>query len=490
MSNLSQSHRILFLNTLAFAVCFACWTLNGVLVTFLTDQKIFDWSVVQIGWLLGIPVLTGSLMRLPMGILTDKFGGRIVYSSLLILTSIPLFLLPFAVNFWMFAFLSFLFGMAGTSFAVGVAYTSLWYPKEWQGRALGIFGIGTAGASITPFIAPSLLKYFSESDPVNGWKYLPVIYGAALLIMGIVFILFSKTKKIDAKPKSVSELLRPLKEVRVWRFGIYYFLLFGSFVSFSQWLLPNFMNVYHTTLILGGLFTTCFSLPAGVIRAFGGFLSDKFGARKVMYWVLSCSAVLSFLLLFPKMNVTTSGSGLMAGSAGTVTAVSPSKVVIGEKEYPIIQKNPNAAYSRFFPSKTTWQEVVVAENQKIQKKELIAEGITQIHFEANMWVYLVLVILIGACWGIGSAAVYKHIPEYFPDQVGVIGGMVGMIGGLGGFIGPIVFGYLLSFTGFWTSSWLFIFVLSIICLIWMHRVIVKMTREKLPEFAQDIDRKE
>ncbi len=490
MSNLSQSHRILFLNTLAFAVCFACWTLNGVLVTFLVDQEIFDWNVVQIGWLLGIPILTGSLMRLPMGILTDKYGGRVVYSALLILASIPLFLLPFAANFWMFALLSFMFGMVGTSFAVGVAYTSLWYPKEWQGRALGIFGMGTAGASITPFIAPSMLKYFSASDPVNGWKYLPVIYGVVLLTMGIVFILFSKTKKIEAKAKTVKELLQPLKEVRVWRFGTYYFLLFGSFVSFSQWLLPNFMNVYHTTLILGGLFTTCFSLPAGIIRAFGGFLSDKFGARKVMYWVLSTSVVLSFLLLFPKMNITTSGSGLMAAKAGTVTQVSPSKIVIGEKEYLVTSKDVNAEHNPFFPSKKTWQEVVVAENQKVQKKELIADGITQIHFEANMWVYLVLVILIGTCWGIGSAAVYKHIPEYFPNQVGVIGGMVGMIGGLGGFIGPIVFGYLLAFTGFWTSSWLFIFVLSIICLIWMHRVIVKVTKEKLPEFAQDMDRKD
>ena len=490
MSNLSQSHRILFLNTLAFAVCFACWTLNGVLVTFLVDQEIFNWTVVQIGWLLGIPVLTGSLMRLPMGILTDKYGGRIVYSTLLILASVPLFLLPFAVNFWMFALLSFMFGMVGTSFAVGVAYTSLWYPKEWQGRALGIFGMGTAGASITPFIAPSMLKYFSESDPVNGWKYLPVIYGGVLLTMGIIFILFSKTKKIEAKAKTVKELLQPLREVRVWRFGTYYFLLFGSFVSFSQWLLPNFMNVYHTTLILGGLFTTCFSLPAGVIRAFGGFLSDKFGARKVMYWVLSTSVVLSFLLLFPKMNITTSGNGLMAAKAGTVTQVSPSKIVIGEREYLVTPKDVKAEHNPFFPSKKTWQEVVVAENQKVQKKELIADGITQIHFEANMWIYLVLVILIGACWGIGSAAVYKHIPEYFPNQVGVIGGMVGMIGGLGGFIGPIVFGYLLAFTGFWTSSWLFIFALSITCLIWMHRVIVKMTREKLPEFAQDMDRKE
>lgn len=490
MSNLSQSHRILFLNTLSFSVCFACWTLNGVLVTFVVDQGIFDWSVVQIGWLLGIPILTGSLMRLPMGILTDKFGGKVVYSTLLLLASIPLFLLPYATNFWMFAFLSFMFGMVGTSFAVGVAYTSLWYPKEWQGRALGIFGMGSAGASFTPLLAPIMLRYFSASDPINGWKYLPVIYGAALLIMGFIFIIFSKTKKIEAKSKSIKELLKPLREERVWRFGIYYFLLFGSFVSFSQWLLPNFMNVYQTTLILGGLFTTCFSLPAGIIRAFGGFLSDKFGARKVMYWVLGSSVILSFLLLFPKMDITTSGNGLMASKGGTVTQVSNTKVVVGEKEYNVRPKDASINHSKFFPSKTTWQEVVVEQNQEIKKKDLIATGITQIHFEANMWVYLILVILIGACWGIGSAAVYKHIPEYFPNQVGVIGGMVGMIGGLGGFIGPIVFGYLLSFTGFWTSSWLFIFALSLVCLIWMHHVITKMTKEKLPEIAQDMDRKD
>lgn len=489
MSDLGKSHRILFLNTLAFTICFACWTLNGVLVTFLVDQEIFKWSVVQIGWLLGIPILTGSLMRLPMGLLTDKYGGRNVFSALLILASIPLFLLSLASNFWMFALLSFMFGMVGTSFAVGVAYTSLWYPKEWQGRALGIFGMGTAGASITPFLAPSMLTYFSRLDPVNGWKYLPVIYGSVLLFMGIIFIIFSKTKKVESKPKTVKELMQPLKEVRVWRFGAYYFLLFGSFVSFSQWLLPNFMNVYQTTLILGGLFTTFFSLPAGIIRAFGGYLSDKFGARRVMYWVLTSSVVLSFLLLFPKMNITTSGNGLMAGNAGTVTQVSPSKVVVGEREYVVNPKDPNAKPDPFFPSKKTWQEVVVAENQQVQKKELLANGITQIHFEANMWVYLILVILIGACWGIGSAAVYKHIPEYFPNQVGVIGGMVGMIGGLGGFIGPIVFGYLLAFTGFWTSSWLFIFILSCVCLIWMSRVISKMTKEKLPEFAQDMDRR-
>ncbi|PTT06962.1 MFS transporter, partial [Flavobacterium sp. HMWF030] len=94
---------------------------------------------------------------------------------------------------------------------------------------------------------------------------------------------------------------------------------------------------------------------------------------------------------------------------------------------------------------------------------------------------------IGISWGIGKAAVYKHIPEYFPNEVGVVGGMVGLIGGLGGFFGPIIFGYLLNYTGLWTSSWIFIFVVSILCMLWMHRTIINANRTKLPNFTRDIE---
>jgi NNP family nitrate/nitrite transporter-like MFS transporter len=487
-NSLSQSHKILFLNTLAFTVCFACWTLNGVLVTFLVDNGIFHWSVVQVGWLLGIPILTGSIMRLPIGILTDKFGGKYVFSLLLLLSSIPLFLLPFADSFFMFALLSFFFGMVGTSFAVGIGYTSIWYPKEWQGRALGIFGMGNAGASITTFLAPSLLNHFSIEDPQNGWKILPVIYAVALVVIGIAFLIFATNKKLENNTKSVSQMLQSLKSARVWRFGAYYFLVFGCFVAYSQWLLPNFMNVYQTSLVMGGLFATLFSLPSGVIRAFGGYLSDKFGARKVMYWVLSSSVVLSALLMIPKMEITTTGPGVLATKKGTITAVSNDKIKIGETDFAVAQKKETENEDAIFPTKTSWQQVVVAQNQTVKKKELLAKGITVIKFDANMWVFLVLVILIGISWGIGKAAVYKHIPEYFPTEVGVVGGMVGMIGGLGGFFGPIIFGYLLTATGIWSSSWIFILVFSAICLIWMHYTITKIMNEKQPILAKVIDR--
>jgi len=488
-NSLSQSHKILFLNTLAFTICFACWTLNGVLVTFLVDNGIFKWSVVQVGWLLGIPILTGSIMRLPIGILTDKFGGKYVFSILLLLCSIPLFLLPLADSFFMFALLSFLFGMVGTSFAVGIGYTSIWYPKEWQGRALGIFGIGNAGAAITTFLAPSLLNHFSIDDPQNGWKLLPVIYGFALVVIGIFFLIFAKNKKIENHTKTVSQMLQSLKSVRVWRFGAYYFLVFGCFVAYSQWLLPNFMNVYQTSLVMGGLFATMFSLPSGVIRAFGGYLSDKFGARKVMYWVLGSSVILSALLMIPKMDITTTGPGVLATKKGTITMVSDSNVKIGNTDFAIAQKTIQPLQSSIFPVRTSWQQVVVRQNQDVKKKELVAKGITHIRFDANMWVYLVLVILIGISWGIGKAAVYKHIPEYFPSEVGVVGGMVGMIGGLGGFFGPIIFSYLLTATGIWSSSWIFILLFSAICLIWMHYTVTKIMNEKQPTLSREMERK-
>lgn len=474
--NLSASHRTLALSTLAFTVCFACWTLNGVLVTYLVDNGIFDWDIVKVGWLLGIPILTGSLFRLPIGIMTDKYGGKYVYSFLLILCSIPLFLIPFATSFYMFAILSFLFGFVGTSFAVGIAFTSVWYPKNWQGRALGIFGMGNAGAAITTFLAPSLLEYFSKADPVNGWKNLPILYGVALLIMGIVFLIFTKNKKPESSTKTVSEMLSTLKITRVWRFGAYYMLVFGFFVAYSQWLLPNFMNVYSTTLVMGGMFATMFSLPSGVIRAFGGFLSDKFGARKVMYWVLGSSVVLSALLSIPKMEIKTDGPGILSPKKGEVTFVSDSKVMVGKKEIPVKKfKEIKSSNDEIFPSMNSWQEVVVKQNQKVKKKELLVKGYSLIQFDANMWIYLVLVILIGISWGIGKAAVYKHIPDYFPNSVGVVGGMVGLLGGLGGFLGPIVFGYLLNFFGLWSSSWIFIFLFSVFCYVWMHRTVQKLS---------------
>lgn len=489
-----KSHRILFLNTLAFTVCFAVWMLNGVLVTFLVDNGVFDWGPVEIGWLLGIPVLTGALFRLPAGILTDKFGGRWVFGLLLLLCAVPMFLLSKVNGFTAYALCSFGFGLTGISFAIGIAFTSYWYPKKWQGTALGIFGAGNAGAALTTLFAPTLLNNLTDNGAnMEGWRTLPVIYAIVLVVMGVVFILFTTNKKPEhGQEKTILQRLKPLRNIRVWRFGLYYFLVFGMFVAFSQWLVPYFVNVYYLPLVTAGIFAALFSFPSGVIRALGGWLSDKFGARKVMYWVLGSSVIICLLISIPRMEILSPGKGVMAKSSGEITFVSDELVKIGEQDYPLQVKKTAVKASEdrllVFPIKDTWQEPIVEVGQTVKKKELLAKGITRIYFQANVWIFALLAILIGSIWGIGKAAVYKHIPNYFPDEVGVVGGMVGLLGGLGGFFGPVIFGYALEWTGLWTSCWMFMFILSGICLIWMHRVIQRMMRDASPHLKNQFEK--
>jgi NNP family nitrate/nitrite transporter-like MFS transporter len=477
----AKSHKALFLNTTAFTVCFAVWMLNGVLVTFLASNQVFEWGPVEIGWLMGIPVLTGSIFRLPAGILTDKYGGKPVFGALFLICAVPMYLLSYADSFLDFALCSFGFGLSGVSFAIGIAYTSVWYPKKNQGTALGIFGAGNAGAALTLVFAPTLLNTLTDNGAnIENWRQLPVYYAALLAVMGVLFFIFAENKKPAAHGNSMTVMLQPLKDLRVWRFGMYYFLVFGCFVAFSQWLVPYFVNVYYLPLVTAGFLAALFSFPSGVIRAAGGWMSDKWGARVVMYWVLGLSVLISFMLVIPKMEVYSKGEGIVAQRAGVVTEVTDTRIVLGDQVYQLRQSEKEFEdlddSIMVLPTKDTWQEAVVEVGQKVERRELLAKGITKIYFQANVWIFAGLVIVMGSVWGIGKAAVYKHIPDYFPEQVGVVGGMVGVLGGLGGFFCPIIFGYLLDWTGLWTSAWMFMFVLSTICFLWMHRTVMKMSR--------------
>lgn len=487
-----QSHRVLFLNTFAFTVCFAAWMLNGVLVTFLSSNQVFPWGPVEIGWLLGIPVLAGSIFRLPAGMLTDKYGGKPVFGSLLLLCAVPMYLLSWADSFLEFALCSFGFGLVGVSFSIGIAFSSVWYPKRMQGTALGIFGAGNAGAALTTLFAPKLLNIFTHNGvDIEGWRALPQCYAAMLFATGVMFLIFSINKKPLSSTKSWKQMLQPLGNIRVWRFGLYYFLVFGCFVGFSQWLVPYFVSAYYLPLVTAGILASCFSFPSGVIRALGGWISDQWGARKVMYWVLGSSTLISLLLIVPKMEIYSPGQGVMATRPGLVTAVDAHSITIGDKRYALIEKKIRREdfddQLLIFPSKEVWQEPVVKAGDKVERKQLLAKGITRIYFQANVWIFTLLVFILGIIWGIGKAAVYRHIPDYFPEEVGVVGGMVGVLGGLGGFFCPIIFGYLLESTGLWTSCWMFIFLLSLICLWWMHAVITRMMKMKHPDSVRIIE---
>ncbi len=487
----AQSHKTLALNTLAFTVCFAAWMLNGVLVTFLAANQVFDWGPVEIGWLMGLPVLTGAIFRLPAGILTDKYGGKPVYGTLLLLCAVPMYLLSYSDSFIWYALCSAGFGLAGVSFSIGIAFSSVWYPKKNQGFALGIFGAGNAGAALTTLFAPTVLNNITDNGAnVDAWRQLPVFYAAILAGMGVLFFLTTTNKKPAVQVETMREMLEPLKDVRVWRFGLYYFLVFGCFVAFSQWLVPYFLNVYTVSLVTAGLLASAFSLPSGVIRALGGWMSDVMGARAVMYWVLGLSVAISFMLVIPKMEIYSPGQGILAVRAGTVTEVSESLVVVDGKRYQLEAQDRSFEgldeKVLVFPTKMTWQEPAVEVGQVVQRRELVAKGVTKIYFQANVWIFAFFVVVLGSVWGIGKAAVYKHIPDYYPEQVGVVGGMVGVIGGLGGFVCPIIFGYLLEGTGLWTSCWMFMWVISVICLFWMHNVIQHMEQKERPEEQRHI----
>lgn len=492
---------ILTLNTFAFTICFACWMMNGVLITFLVDNGIYKWDPSEMGWLIGIPVLTGALFRLPLGVATDQWGGKPVLGILLLVSAIPMYLVSYCDSYWQFFAAGLGFGFTGTSFAVGIAYTSVWFPKGLQGTALGIFGAGNAGAALTTLGAPHVLNWLTENGQnLEGWRHLPKLYAALLIGTAVLFLLTAKNHFPEgAAAKSLVARLQPLKSVRVWRFGLYYFFVFGGFVALAQWLVPYYVNAYGTTVALAGALAACNSLPSGLIRAAGGWMSDRWGARTIMYWVFGSSLVCCALLVVPQMDIRSPGSGIMARAAGTVTSVSGAEIVVetaklGTHRYPIkassgdlVAKEERVKGLLIWPRATSWQEAVVTNGQQVKKKELLARGITEIFFQANIWVFTGLSLIIGAVMGIGKAAVYKHIPDYFPNDVGVVGGIVGVLGGLGGFVCPVIFGYLLKETGLWTSCWMFFFVVVLVCMVWMHIVIRRMTVAKTPDVAHHIE---
>jgi len=496
MRDSSKGLAVLTLNTLAFTVCFACWMLNGVLITFLVEHQVYRWSESQVGWLIGVPVLSGSLFRLPAGILTDKFGGRAVFTGVMLLAAAPMYLLSLADSFTGFFLASLGFGLAGTSFAVGIAYTSVWFSKARQGTALGVFGMGNAGAALTTLGAPSLLAWLTNGgENIEAWRHLPRLYAAVLAITAIVFVLLTHSRKVDdSHITSFRQRLAPLRHLRVWRFGLYYFFVFGGFVALAQWLVPYYVNAYLMPLAMAGVMASVFSLPSGVIRALGGWMSDHWGARRVMYWELGSCLVCCTLLIVPRMDIESPGRGVMAKRGGTVTAVTESEIAVGESRYPLavnrerqLTPEEKARQVLVWPTISSWQEPVVKEGDQVVKKQLLARGVTHIYFQANVWIFTALVFIVGIMMGIRKAAVYKHIPEYFPKEVGVVGGIVGVLGGLGGFVCPIIFGYLLEWTGIWTTCWLFFAILSAVCLWWMHRVIQRMLREAAPELMGRIE---
>lgn len=486
MNSNTRSYRALGISAFAFTVCFAAWTMYGVLITFLVDKGVYQWSAAEMGWLIGIPVLTGALMRTPMGIITDRYGGRIVFPALMLLAALPMYLTSYADSFVGFLAAGLGFGLSGAGFAVGVSYVPLWFKRDRQGTALGAFGIGNMGAAVTSVLAPITLAWLTNGETdLEGWRTLPKLYALALVVTAVLFFVIAPTKLTEGAPKqTLGQRLAPLKNTRVWRFGLYYFFAFGGFVGLAVWLIPYYVNVYSISLITAGLIAAIFSLPAALIRVFGGWASDRWGARTIMYVALIAGLVCLVLLFVPRMEIYLPGENVAASRAGTVTAVAADQIVVGNDTYKLrpaaeVRGLHNDSGERLlvFPIVSSWEDPIVQVGDQVQKGQVLARGFSHIYFQANMWIFTGLIFLVGIMMGMGTAAVFKHVADYFPTNVGVVGGTVGVLGALGGFFMPIIFGYLLSITKIWTTTWMFLALVALLCLVWMHFVIRGMERK-------------
>ncbi|HWK97488.1 MAG TPA: nitrate/nitrite transporter, partial [Pseudolabrys sp.] len=353
----------LWMSTIAFTVCFAVWTIFAIIGVQIKQQ--LNLTETQFGLLVGTPILTGSLIRLALGIWTDQYGGRVVYTVTMLAAAVATFLLSYAQTYPQMLLAALGVGIAGGSFAVGIAYVSRWYPTEKQGTALGIFGAGNAGAAVTKFLAPFVLVAY-------GWQVTAQVWAAGIAIMAIVFWFTTTDDPVlrarrarGEKATSAWLELEPLKNIQVWRFGLYYFFVFGAFVALSLWLPRYLISVYGVDIKTAGMAAAMFSLPASIFRIYGGHLSDRYGARRVMYWTFLVSVVCTFVLAYPPTDYVVRG----------------------------------------------------------------INGPIAFHMEMGLPLFIVTVFVLGFFMALGKAAVYKHIPVYYPKNVGSVGGLVGMIGG-------------------------------------------------------------
>jgi len=410
---------------------FAVWLMFGVLG--IPIQKEFGLSDSQLAWLSSVAILNGSIWRLFLGVLTDRIGGKRVTVVMLLVTAIPAYLLAhMTLNYHWLLVLAFLVGFAGNLFSVGIAWNSHWFEREHQGFALGVFGAGNVGASVTKFIGPPIIagtvgvSYLGGFIP-GGWRFVPALYSILLIVTAIAILLFTPADSVrPQETRPLKEMFRPLKYVQVWRFSLYYVVVFGAYVALASWMPKYYVSVYKMNLHDAALLTALFIFPASLLRPFGGHLSDKIGARRLMYASFGTMLV---ALLF------------LAAPFGHIVLETPT----GNKDI--------------------------------------------LPFSLGIVPFTILLFIVGCAMGIGKAAVFKHIPEYFPKDVGAVGGLVGTLGALGGFLLPPLFVSVKGWTGLPQSTFIVLFLLTLVASLWMHFTILRMLHRASPELMNSIETK-
>ena len=288
-NNTTGSSRALFLSTTAFAVSFAVWGLIAALAP--TFTQLYDLSATEKSLMIAVPVLLGSVGRLFAGMAADKWGGRIVFAALLAFSAIPAVAIGLSTSFNQLLVFGLLLGVAGTTFPVGVGFTSRWFPPEKQGGALGIYGMGNIGQSIAVFGAPVLAAFLGD------WRTVFFIFAAATFIWGIVFYLTAKQSPTAVRPKTLAESLAPLKTSKIaWVLALFYFLTFGGFVALALYMPTLLREIFSLTPTDAGARTAGFVVLATLTRPIGGILADKFGGERILVGVFLAIAVLAVFL--------------------------------------------------------------------------------------------------------------------------------------------------------------------------------------------------
>ena len=319
---------------------------------------------------------------------------------------VPIWLIGYATQYWHFLVLGLFVGMVGGSFSVGTPYVARWFKKDQQGFAMGVFGAGNSGAALNKFVAPVIVVAI-------GWQFVPQIYAAAMLVTAILFWFFSYSDPSHLVPAKVTlrEQLATLKDPNVWKYCQYYSIVFGGYVALSLWMVQYYVGEYGMDIRVAALLAACFSLPGGVLRAIGGWMSDKHGAHNVTWWVLWVSWICLFILSYPQTDFTVLG-------------------IDGPKTF---------------------------------------------HIGLNVWVFTALMFIMGIAWAFGKASVFKYIADEYPHNIGAISGIVGLAGGMGGFVLPIMFGALQDFTGIRSSAFMLLYAIVWVSLIWMYWTEVRRT---------------
>lgn len=425
-ATLPQAWRALAFATLAFAANFSVWVLYAVLAIDLQVEH--QWSATQIGILLAAPIFTGSVLRVPVGIWVEYRSARSLWIWQMLITAPALFVMPWVDTYLGYVALGLWLGLCGISFTLGIKYVTDWFSSSRQGLALGVFGAGNAGAAMTFMTFPFLQSWLS-------WQHTLYVYGAGLFFMLAIFSAWAPQLPSYAIHKNTAKVpacsyqwhLEPFKHLKVWRFGLYYYFVFGSFLALTLWLPSYYINTFDQTVEQAMAFTLLFVVTSSMIRALGGYLADRYSGRAVNWGVFWVCLVCLFFLCYPPTTMIIHG----------------------------IEKD--------------------------------------VHFNIDMpiWLFTVLICIIGLAQGLGRASVFKVLHNHYPDRMGSVGGIVGAIGGIGGFTLPVAFGLVQDLLGIRTGAFMVLYAVLVFCMMAMffanraERYQERLTQALADDFYQD-----